>query len=498
MPFSSGVFSRVYNWVTDKNNSINITASRMDTEMNGMATGLSTCLLKDGTQTVTANIPMANHKFTGLLAGSAGTDSANVGQLQGNLTQYCGTAGGTANAITLTPSPAITSLVAGQRFQGIIATTNTGAATLAISGLTATAIKKSIGGALVALVANDLIAAVIYDFYYDGTQYVLLSPVAHSHGADIASATTIVLDTATGDLVDVTGTTAITTITLAEGREATVRFTGILTLTNGASLVLPGGANITTAAGDYAIFRGYASGVVRCVNYAKIDGTAPISALIGVQTFTSTGAGTYTPTAGMKKCIIEMQAGGGGSGGTTGAGGQTATSGSGAGGGYFKLLATAANIGASAALSVGIAGTAGTSGNNSGTAGGDTTITINSSTWTAKGGAAGGGKASSASAQFSGTPGMTAANTTGSNATIIANIPGQSGSYGQSNGATTTSSLWAGQGGDSVLGRGGSQNISSEAGGNYGGGASGVCNTSGSNAAGVAGAQGIIIIHEYA
>lgn len=95
--------------------------------------------------------------------------------------------------------------------------------------------------------------------------------MTQTHGADIASATTTVLDTATGDLVDVTGTTTITALTLAEGRKATVRFTGILTLTNGASLLLPGAANITTAAGDVAMFRGYAAGVVRCVSYMRLS-----------------------------------------------------------------------------------------------------------------------------------------------------------------------------------------------------------------------------------
>jgi hypothetical protein len=92
------------------------------------------------------------------------------------------------------------------------------------------------------------------------------------HGADIASTATVNLETATGDLVDVTGTTTITAITLNEGHERTVRFTGALTLTNGASLVLPGGANITTVAGDFAVFRGYAAGVVRCVDYTPVNG----------------------------------------------------------------------------------------------------------------------------------------------------------------------------------------------------------------------------------
>lgn len=94
----------------------------------------------------------------------------------------------------------------------------------------------------------------------------------HVHGADVASASTANLDTATGDVVDITGTTNVTAITLAEGRERTVRFTGIAQISNGASLVLPGGADIYTEAGDYAIFRGYAAGVVRCVIYMRAIG----------------------------------------------------------------------------------------------------------------------------------------------------------------------------------------------------------------------------------
>lgn len=90
-----------------------------------------------------------------------------------------------------------------------------------------------------------------------------------AHGTDIASAAAINLDTATGNLVDVTGTTAITGITLSDGHKRTVRFTDTLTLTNGANLVLLGGANIVTAAGDYAEFYGYAAGVVRMMSFSR-------------------------------------------------------------------------------------------------------------------------------------------------------------------------------------------------------------------------------------
>jgi hypothetical protein len=92
------------------------------------------------------------------------------------------------------------------------------------------------------------------------------------HAADLASAATVNLDAAAGDILDITGTAAITAITLSDGRARTVRFTGILTLTHGASLVLPGGGNIITADGDFAIFRGYAAGVVRCVAYVRASG----------------------------------------------------------------------------------------------------------------------------------------------------------------------------------------------------------------------------------
>jgi hypothetical protein len=113
------------------------------------------------------------------------------------------------------------------------------------------------------------------------------------HGADIASAATVNLDTSTGDCVDVTGTTSITAITLQEGAERTVRFTGALTLTNGASLVLPGGANITTAAGDYAVFRGYATGIVRCAKYTKASGNPVlISGFVAAQSDQETGSST--------------------------------------------------------------------------------------------------------------------------------------------------------------------------------------------------------------
>jgi cytoskeletal protein CcmA (bactofilin family) len=59
MAFSGGTFSRTFDCTTDRDNGIKILASKFDTELDGMAVGLSTAILKDGTQTCTAAIPFA-------------------------------------------------------------------------------------------------------------------------------------------------------------------------------------------------------------------------------------------------------------------------------------------------------------------------------------------------------------------------------------------------------------------------------------------------------
>ncbi len=104
-----------------------------------------------------------------------------------------------------------------------------------------------------------------------------IAPTARSMygGANIASASTIDLGAATGDYAAVTGTTAIGSLGIANaGIERTVYFTGVLVLSvAGGLIVLPGGADITTAPGDVAVFRSHGGGVWRCVSYVRANGT---------------------------------------------------------------------------------------------------------------------------------------------------------------------------------------------------------------------------------
>lgn len=68
--------------------------------------------------------------------------------------------------------------------------------------------------------------------------------------SDVASATTCDIGATATLKVRITGTTTITSFGTVKNRIRIGRFAGILTLTNGATLVLPTAANITTAAGD--------------------------------------------------------------------------------------------------------------------------------------------------------------------------------------------------------------------------------------------------------
>jgi hypothetical protein len=97
-------------------------------------------------------------------------------------------------------------------------------------------------------------------------------------GADIASDTALTLGK-DGNQFDVTGTTTITSIaTQGIGSYVTLHFDGILTFTHhSTNLILPGAANITTAAGDIAVMYEYASADWRCVSYTKASGAAVVA-----------------------------------------------------------------------------------------------------------------------------------------------------------------------------------------------------------------------------
>jgi hypothetical protein len=92
-------------------------------------------------------------------------------------------------------------------------------------------------------------------------------------GADVASAAALPL-IADGNYFDVTGGVTVTSMApLGVGAHIKLHFDAALTLTHHVTdLVLPGAANITTAAGDEAEFVEYATGDWRCVSYMRASG----------------------------------------------------------------------------------------------------------------------------------------------------------------------------------------------------------------------------------
>lgn len=180
----SGTFERIYNWVNDKANGIKIVASRMDGEFDGIATGLSNCITKDGQTTITQNIPFNSKKITGLANGTDRTDVINVGQVQDNQFNYWGTTGGSADVYTLTPSPTITAYATTQQFTAKISATNaTTTPYLQISGIAnpaSTAVIKKLNAsrAEIAVEAGDLLADGIYTFQRNSANnaWILLNP----------------------------------------------------------------------------------------------------------------------------------------------------------------------------------------------------------------------------------------------------------------------------------------------------------------------------------
>lgn len=163
-------------WQQDALASFDIEASRHDTHDQDLASGINNCLTKDGQNTPTANLPMGGFKHTGVTTASARDQYLTYGQAQDSAATWAGTSGGSANAQTLTLTPALTAYATGQRFAFTVGggLTNTGATTLNINGLGVKDVFSRHNTS--ALIANALIAGLTYEVIYDGTQFLLMDP----------------------------------------------------------------------------------------------------------------------------------------------------------------------------------------------------------------------------------------------------------------------------------------------------------------------------------
>jgi hypothetical protein len=263
-----------------------------------------------------ADATQVNANFNAIVAGvnanvaTAGANS-NISSLTGLTTPIPLNAGGTADynasssstgtsnaQVISTMVPSGFTLTNGVTVKFTAGATNTGAMTLNVGASGALPVVQDTQTGPVALVGGEVTANNAVVVYYDAAngRYHLINPnvtlTQLNIGAwtNIASASTVDLGAQLTRNIIITGTTTIGSF----GSTATpdhvpfyVRFAGVLTLTNGSNLVLPGAANITTSAGDEMVISQESSGVWKVISYT-IAAISPYSGIKSGVTQTST------------------------------------------------------------------------------------------------------------------------------------------------------------------------------------------------------------------
>jgi len=185
-----------------------INSSQIDANFSTIVAEITNSIARDGQSAPTANLPMGGFKLTGLGNGAVASDSVTLGQVQSAAFHWVGTVGGTGNAITLSPSPAIASYTAGQVFRFLSASANTGAVTVNVSGLGVKNVRNNNGA--MALVSGDITANTVQQIIYDGTQFILVNLQSFGPGAAATPSVFNATDSNTGAYWPTTDTFAVT------------------------------------------------------------------------------------------------------------------------------------------------------------------------------------------------------------------------------------------------------------------------------------------------
>jgi hypothetical protein len=421
-----------------------------------LATGLSTALTKDGQTTPTANLPMGTFKFTGLSAGSAATDSANIAQVQNSFGSFLTVSG--TDTITATVSPSLTAYASGQMFAFVAANTNTGAVTINISTLGAKAITKN---GNTALSAGDLTANYLFVIVYDGTQFQVVGVSATtftnltiSGVLTLSGAGTQLVSTGTGAWQPPAGTTGQRPASPSAGAQRWNSTLLVYEIYNGIAWV---SVASQTYAVDYLVVAGGGGGGGGTGGGGGAGGMLPSTAIL-------TSGTAYTVTVGA-----------GGAGGPGTVSGNQGTIGSNS---VFTGIATATGGGSGGGIAL-----SGGNGGSGGGGGGNTAITnTNGGTGTSGQGFAGG--TNTIAANYGGGGGGGASAVGGNSGTSVSG----NGGAGLANSISGSSLTYAGGGGGGANSTGTAAGTGGAGGGGAGGfsavGTAGTANTGGGGGAG--------------
>ncbi len=282
-----------------------VSSDKVDANNSDISTAITQSIAVDGQTTITANLPMFTYRHTGVGNASARTDYASAGQVTDGALTWGGTAGGTADALTLSLSPAITAYATNMRIGfKASASANTGAATVSVNGLTAKAIELNDA----ALAAGTILANKYYEIYFDGTAFQLtrlgvsltsITAGTGLSGGTITTSGTIAIDTAVvPQLASTNVFTATQTVQSASGGEASIDTTATTAGLTGSLRFR--GLSSTSVARDYGGIKVTSSDTTNTSEDGRVDLSTISAGTSAVRTSIANGLYMAGATGGDK------------------------------------------------------------------------------------------------------------------------------------------------------------------------------------------------------
>jgi hypothetical protein len=206
---SDGVFTGTSIWQSNRDAGTKIVADRHDTHDQDLATGINSCINKDGSNAMTGAMNMGSQKISSLADGTAHTDGINAGQIQDGGLIFQASDTGSANTYAIALTPAVTAYVAGQVFHFKAANASSGASTLNVNALGAKNIKKKNDQDIA---AGDIEQNAIVSVIYDGTSFQMLSQLGTTSSFTLTGDSGSNQTIEDGNTLDIAGGTGIDTV----------------------------------------------------------------------------------------------------------------------------------------------------------------------------------------------------------------------------------------------------------------------------------------------